>query len=282
MRYLLLSILSLGLVSLYSCGGEDPEITADFSFTLVDGTTYTFQVTTPEYTSAEWTLDGTTYNEPTFEHTFSEEGTFDVTLKVTLEHDKGEAVSEVTKAVSVATQFETLKVNTKFGDFYIYLYQTTPLHKANIIKLAEEGYYDGTTFHRIIKNFVIQGGDPNSKDGDPNNDGTGGPGYRIPAEIKPNLKHIFGAIGAARQSTTTESNGSQFYVVENPGGTPHLDGQYTVFGIVFSGMDVVSTIASQAKSANDRPINDITMEVDLVWYSASELKNQYDFEIPSE
>ncbi|MFN3404345.1 MAG: peptidylprolyl isomerase [Cytophagaceae bacterium] len=158
-----------------------------------------------------------------------------------------------------------ITISTEFGDMVILLFDQTPKHKENFIKLAGEGYFDGTTFHRIIKNFMIQGGDPNSKDEDPNNDGHGGPGYTIPAEFVPELKHIKGALAAARMGDAVnpnkESSGSQFYIVQNNEGTHFLNNNYTVFGQVIKGLDVVDKIAEQPKDGRDRPLKNITMKV---------------------
>ncbi|MGB0432569.1 MAG: peptidylprolyl isomerase, partial [Bacteroidia bacterium] len=258
-------------------------VEADFESTLVEGYTYSFSVTTAEYSQVEWIIEGNTYTKGTIEHTFSGDGTYVIQCKVILENDKGDLAEDIDiRTLTLATQFETVKVTTKFGSFSFYLYQTTPLHKANMIKLAEENYYDGTTFHRIIDGFVIQGGDPNSKDNDDSNDGLGGPGYTVERELNDKLEHVQGAIGAARKSSETASNGSQFYVVENEAGAHHLDGGYTVFGIVFDGLDVVAEIAEQGKDGSDRPLNKITMDVDLVYLSAKSLKDTYGFEIPAE
>jgi len=113
-----------------------------------------------------------------------------------------------------APTYDVVELSTVHGKMYIWLYDQTPLHKANFLKLAKEGFYDGTTFHRLVKQFIAQGGDPNSKDSDPSNDGQGGPGYTIPAEIKANLRHVRGAIGAARDNNPEKrSSGSQFYIV---------------------------------------------------------------------
>lgn len=279
-----IAVLALFGISLFSsCGDEELEVVSDFSYELMGGYTYKFTVATANYTRVEWTIEGTTYSEAVVEHTFSGQDTFSVSLMVELEGKKGDKVSDTrTRSLVIGQQFETIKVTTSFGSFGFYLYQTTPQHKANMIKLAKEGFFNGTTFHRVVKNYVIQGGDPLSKDADPDNDGTGGPGYTIPREINSNLKHGQGAIGAARKSTETASNGSQFYVVEGVAGAHQLDGQHTVFGIVMYGNDVVTKIASQAVDAVSRPTTDIPMTVDLVWYSAEELKNQFGFEIPLE
>jgi peptidyl-prolyl cis-trans isomerase B (cyclophilin B) len=137
------------------------------------------------------------------------------------------------------------EVATPAGAFVVRLSDETPVHRDNFKKLVAEGFYDGTTFHRVIRGFMIQGGDPNSRDDDPADDGQGGPGYTLPAEIVPGATHAVGALAAARQSDAVNperrSSGSQFYVVTGPNAT-HLDGAYTVFGHVVEGLDVLDRI----------------------------------------
>ena len=180
---------------------------------------------------------------------------------------------------------------TSMGDITIALYDNTPLHKENFLKLVKENYYDGVLFHRIIQGFMIQTGDPDSK-GAPAGKmlGNGGPDYTIPAEFRKENYHKRGAVAAARQgdnvNPTKASSGSQFYIVDGKtftedelkqitayygttftqeqteiyttvGGAPFLDMQYTVFGEVVEGMDVVDKIAAQKKDRFDRPFNDI-------------------------
>ncbi|MCC7429779.1 peptidylprolyl isomerase [bacterium] len=158
---------------------------------------------------------------------------------------------------------KTVVISTKFGKIKIKLYDDTPKHKANFIKLATEGFFNGTTFHRVIPNFMIQGGDPNSKNKDKSTHGMGGPGYTIPAEILPNHKHKRGSLAAARMGDNVnpkkESSGSQFYicVVE----TSFLDNAYTVFGEVTEGMDVADKIVAQPKDGRDNPDERIEMTV---------------------
>ncbi len=240
-----------------------------------------------------------------------------------------------------------VKIQTMLGDIVVRLYDETPIHRDNFIKLAKEGYYDGTLFHRVIKDFMIQGGDPDSK-GAPTGKmlGVGGPDYTLEAEIKDGLFHKRGALAAARQGDQVNperrSSGSQFYIVwgqvynegqlrqfskqlkmqrmqdifnqlaaarkaeimqmrrernraglqelqdqlaaeaekqaagytglseeqqriySTVGGTPHLDGQYTVFGEVEQGLDVVEMIQSSATGRGDRPIDDIEMRVSVI------------------
>ena len=239
-----------------------------------------------------------------------------------------------------------VKIQTMLGDIVVRLYDETPIHRDNFLKLAKDGYYDGTLFHRVIKNFMIQGGDPDSK-GAPAGKmlGVGGPDYTLEAEIKDGLYHKRGALAAARQGDEVNperrSSGSQFYIVwgdvynegqlrqfskqlrmqkvqdvfhalasdhraeimqmrreknraglqelqdklvaeaesqvgsdgltENQmklystiGGTPHLDGQYTVFGEVEEGLDVVELIQGSATGRADRPLDDIEMRMVVI------------------
>lgn len=176
------------------------------------------------------------------------------------------------------TKYEVVKVNTDFGDFIIWLYDTTHLHKENFLTLTEQGFYDSLIYHRVIFDFVIQGGDPDGT-------GSGGPGYNIPAEIVDGLNHVYGAVGAARLPDNVnpekESNGSQYYIVSDPDGRSFLDGNYTVFGYVFSGMDSVFDISEVAVDSNDRPVNDVFMKkLSVVEYTEQELKENFDFDIP--
>ncbi len=176
---------------------------------------------------------------------------------------------------------QLITITTPQGEMKLVLFDDTPLHKANFLKLAKEGFYTGTTFHRIVQGFMIQGGDPNSKSGDRNNIGTGNPGYTIPAEILPKYKHVRGAVAAARMgdhlNPKKESSGSQFYIVENHRGTPMLDEAYTVFGQVIDGLDVIDKIAAQPKGARDRPISDITMEVKVEEVKKKKIAKKYKY-----
>lgn len=245
------------------------------------------------------------------------------------------------------------KIDTSFGVITVRLYDETPLHRDNFVKLAKEGYFDGMLFHRVIRDFMIQGGDPDSKTASPGQSlGTGGPGYTIEAEIRKDLFHKRGALAAARQGDQVNpqrrSSGSQFYIVwgqiykegqlrqlskqmemqqmqqifdtlamehrdevlrlrkernhaglqelqdklvaeteakfkamkekgeisglsdeqiriyTTVGGTPHLDGQYTVFGEVVEGLDVVEKIQDAETSSSDRPEEDIKMKMTIL------------------
>lgn len=258
-----------------------------------------------------------------------------------------------------------ITISTKYGDMVAILFDETPKHKANFIKLAKEGFYDSLLFHRVIEEFMIQGGDPDSKAataGQPL--GMGGPGYTIDAEFVPTFFHAKGALSAARlgdsQNPEKASSGSQFYIVqgkqftedelkfdeqkfnmamqqffENPanrpaydtimqfyqtrnrqayeaylqelrprveketgivaekevsperlelyttvGGAPHLDGQYTVFGKVIKGLDVIDKIAAQPTNDANRPVEDIRMSVKVEEMTRKKIEKEYGYKYP--
>jgi len=181
---------------------------------------------------------------------------------------------------------QVVTLSTKFGDMKLILFDDTPLHKANFIKLVEEGTYNETIFHRVIKGFMIQGGDPFTKDAskDPREYGTGGPGYTIPAEIKSNHQHRKGAVAAARMGDNVnpkrESSGSQFYIVEKDNGANHLDGQYTVFGQVISGFEVIDKVAEQKTNQGDRPAENIVTTFKIEQISKEKITEQYGYKYP--
>jgi len=162
-------------------------------------------------------------------------------------------------------------IHTEFGDMKGILYNETPKHRDNFVKLAKSGFYDGLLFHRVIMGFMIQGGDPTSKTAKAGQRlGGGDPGYTIPAEFNPALKHKRGALAAARTgddvNPTKASSGSQFYIVQPEKGTHFLDMNYTVFGEITDGFDVIDKIASAPKDAGDRPLKDIKMTSFLIQF----------------
>lgn len=188
--------------------------------------------------------------------------------------------TEELKTTDPISKEKVIEIKTQFGDMYIWLYKATPLHRDNFLKLASEDYYDNTTFHRVISGFMAQGGDPNSKDADPSNDGTGGPGYTVPAEIMSSINHERGALGAARNNNPEKaSNGSQFYICHSTSGTSGLDGNYTVFGMVMQGIEVVDSVVVQPKNtSNNRPFSDIKMDVNVLEKTVDEIKNEYGYD----
>lgn len=152
-------------------------------------------------------------------------------------------------------------IHTPLGEITLKFFpEVAPNHVNNFINLAQKGFYDGTTFHRVVPNFVIQGGDPNSKNPDRSKHGTGGPGYQLKAEFN-NQPHQRGTLSMAR-SAHPDSAGSQFFICVAP--APFLDGNYTVFGEVSKGIEVVDQIVSQPRDRNDNPIDRIEMTVDIV------------------
>jgi cyclophilin family peptidyl-prolyl cis-trans isomerase len=164
----------------------------------------------------------------------------------------------------------TVTIDTTFGVIVAMMYEEgAPITTGNFINLTARGFYDGIKFHRIVDNFVIQTGDPNTKDNNPYNDGMGGSGTTIPLEINDTLLHEDGALGMARSSDPNSAS-SQFYICD---GAQHgLDGNYSVFGIVVEGIEVVREIASQPTNGlrrpllQEQPVNDIVMTHVTVTY----------------
>jgi len=193
-----------------------------------------------------------------------------------------------------------VRIKTAYGECIIRLYNETPKHRDNFIKLVKQGFYNGTLFHRVIQNFMIQGGDPDSKDttkAKPGAElGNGDVGYTIPAEFRDSLFHKRGVLAAARDDNPAKaSSGCQFYIVEGKrfsngkmdtlentrlkghkipewqreyyrsvGGAPHLDQNYTVYGEVVMGIDMIDRIAAVKTDGNDRPVTNIPMTVELL------------------
>jgi cyclophilin family peptidyl-prolyl cis-trans isomerase len=151
---------------------------------------------------------------------------------------------------------------TSMGVIKVKLYAKTPKHRENFEKLALEKYYDGMLFHRVINGFMIQGGDPLTKDAaNKSRFGTGGPDYTVPAEFVPEYTHKKGALAAARRGDAVnpykESSGSQFYLVQDERACSQLDGDYTVFGETIEGLDVIDKIASVQVDNRDCPVQDV-------------------------
>ncbi len=162
--------------------------------------------------------------------------------------------SSATTQVEPQAREATLK--TSLGDITITFYLESPATVANFVKLARSGFYDGIRFHRVIKDFMVQTGDPNSKDDDWSNDGTGGPGYTFPDEFNSH-KLVRGSVAMANAGPDT--NGSQFFIVTAPE-TAWLDGKHTNFAFVSAGLDVVDHIEQAKANAQDHPLQDITIK----------------------
>ena len=283
----LLFISSLFLFS--SCA----KTIAGFGFTEPENpapATVNFDNQSKNAESYEWNFgDGTTSTEADPKHEFKSSGKYVVSLKAM----KGGKVTTINKQVTIQQPKVCLvEIETTLGTMKAVLYDATPQHRDNFLKLAEEGFYDDLLFHRVINGFMIQGGDPQSRNATPKKRlGSGGPGYLVPAEFVDTLAHVKGALAAARTNNPQKkSSGSQFYIVQGRklsdgqldmmeaqkdirytpeqreiyttlGGTPQLDQEYTVFGQVIEGLDVLDKIAATATAPGDRPKMDIKMKI---------------------
>lgn len=243
--------------------------------------------------SYEWDFgDGGTSKEVSPSHKYKHSGNFTVVLKAT----KGNKTVLSKQMIQVTAPERCLvEIETTMGTMLAELYSATPKHRDNFVKLADEGYYDELLFHRVISGFMIQGGDPNSRGAKPGQSlGFGGPSHLVPAEFVDSLVHLKGAICAARTSNPEKkSSGSQFYIVQGApvaaemltqiensrgfhytpeqrasyttiGGTPQLDREYTVFGRVIEGLDVIDKIAATQTGAGDRPTTDVKMKIRVI------------------
>ena len=246
--------------------------------------------------SYEWDFgDGSFSSDPNPVHEYRSSGNFLVTLVAR----KGNKETTYTKRIVInAPERCLVEISTSLGNIVVWLYDNTPKHRDNFIKLAEEGFYNDLLFHRVIQGFMVQGGDPDSKGAEAGVAlGRGGPGYTVAEEIGAGNVHVKGALAAARKSDQVNPNrassGSQFYLVQGApvsdkvldqmearngmryspeqreayvkyGGTPHLDGLYTVFGKVVEGLDVIDQIAAQKVDGANRPYEDIKMTVQVV------------------
>ncbi len=156
-------------------------------------------------------------------------------------------------------------IQTPLGELWIELDDRTPNHKKSFIELAEAGYWDSLTFNRVIPNFVAQGGCPDTPAGFTD------PEYLLEPEFHPELKHVYGALGAGRDDNPGKlSARCQFYIVQNPAGIPRLDGDYTVFGRIIKGMDLVDRIVNVARDKQDQPLEAISLQVSIKYLSKKE------------
>lgn len=298
MQRLSYCLAAVALLSLVSCAVKpvpsftlpmQPKYVApveiDFTNTSVKADTYLWDFGDGSPTAAELNP----------KHRYTHSGNYTVTLKAT----KGKKTVTYTKMIQVTAPERCLvEIETEFGTMTAELYNATPKHRDNFIKLAEEGFYNDLLFHRVINGFMIQGGDPNSRNAAPGAGlGFGGPNYLVPAEFVDSLAHIKGALAAARtggpSNPEKKSSGSQFYIVQGGpvsdetltqiesmkrfhytpeqraaykanGGTPHLDRDYTVFGHVIKGLDIIDKIAAVERDASDRPKKDVKMKIRVI------------------
>jgi len=294
-------ILFAFAIMMTSCGNSH---TADFDFELTTGEApveIAFNNTSKNATSYEWNFgDGTTSTEQSPTKMFYYPGTYNVTLTTI---NNGERVQQTKSFTLRDAPKRIVEIETEFGVMKAELFNFTPKHRDNFIKLAEEGFYDGTLFHRVMQGFMAQGGDPDSKTATPDQRlGIGELDYTIPAEIVPGANHYKGALAAARKPDSTnpnkESSACQFYIVQgsthtpqqlqqyvnqkaqrgirlqyspnqvefykNEGGAPILDMDYTVFGQVIEGAHIIDKLAAVPVGVANRPIKDIPMKVRVI------------------
>lgn len=269
---------------------------ADFAYNGADKpapTDVIFENKSQKAETYEWDFgDGNFSSDDSPSHKYETSGNYLVKLKAI----KGNKSRTLEKRVFIEPPTRCLvEIETNYGTMTAWLYDDTPKHRDNFIKLADEGFYDDLLFHRVIDGFMIQGGDPQSKGADAKKRlGSGGPGYQIPAEFVDSLAHIKGALAAARTNNPEKkSSGSQFYIVDgkpiseqqiammeakknirytpeqreiylNQGGTPFLDQEYTVFGQVIDGLDVIDKISAVKTAPGDRPREDVWMKIRVV------------------
>ncbi|MBT3546919.1 MAG: peptidylprolyl isomerase [Flavobacterium sp.] len=158
-------------------------------------------------------------------------------------------------------------IETPIGEMYLWLYEETPLHKDSFIELANLSYWDSLSFNRVIENFVIQGGCPDTSEGFSNSP------YLIKPEFNPDIKHIYGAVGMGRDDNPEKlSAGCQFYIVHDTSGISRLDQNYTIFGQVFKGFNVLDKIATLQTDSTDTPLNRVSLKVRTLKMSKEELK----------
>lgn len=282
-------------VLLMACGGEP---TADFTMNPsgdLAPVTVEFTNTSKSADRYMWDFgDGNTSEAEAPSHTYDYWGDYTITLRAI----KGNKENITTQQISIKEPpRRKVLIETDYGNMTVELSNLTPLHRDNFVKLASEGYFDGLLFHRVISGFMIQGGDPESRNAPPTKKlGMGSPGYRVPAEFRRGMYHYKGAIAAARDGNPQKaSNGSQYYLVQGGGpitdagrltsmaasrgfsytadeiayyqkvgGRPDLDNNYTVFGYVIEGFDVIDKIAAVPKNAADRPLEDVKMKVSVL------------------
>lgn len=285
-------LILLLLAALSSCASLKPSFMYSGATEAPSPVTFTNTTAKPAETY-HWDFgDGNTSDEASPVHAFLASGTY--TVKLTAKSGSKSKTYEDKVSIK-APKICLVMIETDFGNMLVRLSDGTPKHRDNFLKLAEEHYFDGTLFHRVINGFMIQGGDPNSKDAKPGQAlGMGGPNYTIPAEFVDSLVHVKGALAAARTNNPKkESSGSQFYIVHGSqitdaqlnqmegarnfryskaqrdaylksGGTPFLDREYTVFGQVIQGFDVIDKIATQATTPGDRPAKDVKMKIRVI------------------
>lgn len=167
-----------------------------------------------------------------------------------------------------AKTYQIGQIKTEYGEMLFWLYEETPIHKQSFLKLANEKYWDGMTFNRVVNNFVIQGGCPDTPEGFADSP------YLLKPEFHDHIQHTYGAVGAGRDGNPEKlSAGCQLYIVQNKEGEHRLDGNYMIFGQLFKGFDVLDAIGTVQVDSTDTPLSDVTMDVNVLNLTAEELDN---------
>ena len=167
---------------------------------------------------------------------------------------------------SSSKYYDIGQIKTPYGEMLFWLYEETPNHKKSFLSLSSQHYWDTLTFNRVIKNYVIQGGCPDTPEGFKNSP------YLIAPEFHPNIRHVYGALGTGRDDNAAKlSAGCQLYIVHNQNGVPRLDDNYMIFGQLFKGFNVLDHIANMPTDTLDQPLNPINMEVNTIKLSKREL-----------
>ena len=295
-RNLYLSIFGALALLLTSCARPLSDFTFIKEKIAVAPSKIAFENKSTKAEKYEWNFgDGTVSTEVQPVHEYKSSGDFTITLKAI----KGKKSNIKEAKIEIEAPKECIvELETEFGNMLILLNNATPQHRDNFLKLAEQGFYDGLLFHRVINGFMVQGGDPTSREaGETQNLGAGDPGYTVPAEFVDTLAHLKGALAAARtgdgMNPQKRSSGSQFYIVQGKpvndamldriegqkgfrytkeqraayaqlGGTPFLDRDYTVFGRVIRGLDVIDKIAAVETARGDRPKVNVKMKIKVI------------------
>ncbi len=279
-----------------SCGRPIADFAFDYESDKRAPSKIRFENNSEKAETYAWSFgDGKTSTDSLPVHTYKSSGMYQVELTAI----KGKKTRTVSKNIVIDPPEKCLvEIETPFGNMLVELFDETPQHRDNFIKLAEESFYDSLLFHRVIEGFMIQGGDPDSRNAYPDQVlGRGGPGYTLPAEFVDTLVHTKGVLAAARQGDQVNpekrSSGSQFYIVHGQvttqatlnqiearknfrygtaqreaymerGGTPFLDRDYTVFGRVIEGMEVIDEIAKVQTDPRDRPLDNVWMKMTVI------------------
>ncbi len=174
-----------------------------------------------------------------------------------------------------AKEYPIGHIETRLGDMYFWLHDATPNHKAKFIELANESYYNDFTFNRVVKNFVIQGGCPDSVQYFENSP------YLLDPEFVDSLGHVYGALGMGRDNNPEkQSNACQIYIVNKESGLSNLDGDYMIFGQIIKGTDVLEAIENEPTNTHDMPNEDVPLMVSIKYLTASELDTDFEFTVP--